>query len=78
MGYPTRVQLIRRQASQQWYLPFPAALARALELRKGETIEWNVQDRNTLLLRRAAPTPAATPPQVQPPGKKSLIRLGSV
>jgi len=73
MGYPTKVQLIQRQASQQWYLPFPAALARALELHKGETIEWNVQDRNTLLLRRTALATAA-PPQTQTPGKKKRRR----
>ena len=58
MGYPTKVQLIQRQASQQWYIAFPAALARGLGLQKGETIEWNIQDRQTLLLRRAA-APAA-------------------
>jgi hypothetical protein len=52
MGYPTKVQLIQRQASQQWYIAFPAALARSLGLQKGETIEWNVQDRQTLLLQR--------------------------
>jgi antitoxin component of MazEF toxin-antitoxin module len=60
MGYPTKVQLIRRQASQQWYIAVPAALARGLGLQKGETIEWNVQDRSNLLLHRAA-TAAVTP-----------------
>jgi len=59
MGYPTKVQLIQRQASQQWYIAFPAALARSLGLQKGETIEWNIQDRQTLLLRRAQ---VQTPP----------------
>ncbi len=58
MGYPTKVQLIQRQASQQWYIAFPAALARSLGLQKGETIEWNVQDRHNLLLHRAI-APAA-------------------
>jgi len=58
MGYPTKVQLIQRQTSQQWYIAFPAALARSLGLQKGETIEWNVQDRNNLLLHRV-PAPAA-------------------
>jgi antitoxin component of MazEF toxin-antitoxin module len=54
MGYPTKIQLIQRQASRQWYVAFPAALAQALELAKGETVQWSVQDRRTLLLRRAA------------------------
>jgi len=61
MGYPTRVQLIQRKASQQWYVNFPAALAGAMEFRKGEVIEWTVQDRDTLVLRRMSP--ADTGPQ---------------
>ena len=48
MGYPTRVQLIQRQESEQWYINFPAPLARAMEFQKGEVIEWSIQDRNTL------------------------------
>jgi antitoxin component of MazEF toxin-antitoxin module len=59
MGYPTKVQLIQRQASQQFYIAVPAALARSLGLQKGETIEWNVQDRHNLLLHRIA-APALT------------------
>ena len=52
MGYPTRVQLIQRKASEQWYLNFPAALAQALDFSKGETVEWTIQDRRTLTLKR--------------------------
>ena len=53
MGYPTKVQLIQRQASQQWYINFPAALAQAMEFTKGETVEWVIQDKHTLWLQRA-------------------------
>lgn len=52
MGYPTKVQLIQRKASEQWYINFPAALAAAMGFAKGEIIEWFVQDKNTLILRR--------------------------
>jgi len=52
MGYPTKVQLIQRQASAQWYVNFPAALAQAMEFSKGETVEWVIQDRETLCLKR--------------------------
>ena len=52
MGYPTRVQLIQRKASEQWYINFPAALAQALDFSKGETVEWTIQDRRTLTLKR--------------------------
>lgn len=52
MGFPTRVQLIRRKASEQWYINFPAALAQACEFVKGEVVEWVVKDKNHLLLKR--------------------------
>ena len=52
MGYPTKVQLIQRKDSEQWYINFPAALAAAMEFGKGEVVEWVVQDRTTLTLRR--------------------------
>jgi len=67
MGYPTKVQVIQRAASQQWYVGLPAALARALGLQKGETVEWNVHDRHNLLLQRVGPP---GPPQ----GKKKRPR----
>jgi len=52
MGYPTKVQLIKRKASEQWYINFPAVLAHAMEFEKGETIEWIVKDRYALTLQR--------------------------
>lgn len=58
MGYPTKVQLIRRQASEQWYINFPAALAQAMEFTRGETVEWIIEDRSQLLLRRQQPPPS--------------------
>jgi hypothetical protein len=54
MGYPTKVQLIHRKDSQQWYINFPAPIAQAMEFTKGEVVEWVIQDRRTLLLNRAA------------------------
>lgn len=55
MGFPTKVQLIQRQASAQWYINFPSALAQAMEFTRGETVEWFVEDKGLLALRRAAP-----------------------
>lgn len=52
MGFPTKVQLIKRAKSEQWYINFPAALAQACEFVKGELVEWVVEDRNRLTLRR--------------------------
>jgi antitoxin component of MazEF toxin-antitoxin module len=54
MGYPTKVQLIQRKDSQQWYINFPAPIAEALNFTKGETVEWSIQSRDCLLLRRPA------------------------
>jgi len=52
MGYPTKVQLIRRKASEQWYINFPAALAQAMEFERGEVVEWVIEDKASLLLQR--------------------------
>ena len=59
MGYPTKVQLIRRKASQQWYVNFPSALAQAMRFSRGETVEWLVEDRSQLVLNRPHPPPSA-------------------
>jgi hypothetical protein len=53
MGYLTKVQVIERgNETRQYYFICPAPLAQALELEKGEQIDWVVEDRNTLVLRR--------------------------
>lgn len=59
MGFPTKVQLIDRQGSQQWYINFPSALAQACEFLRGEVVEWVVKDKRTLILRRK-PDPSST------------------
>ena len=52
MGFPTKVQLIQRKASEQWYINFPSAVAQALEFAKGETVEWIIADKSHLVLAR--------------------------
>lgn len=52
MGYPTKIQLINRKQSQQWYINFPASLAQALEFVRGEIMEWFVDDKENLVLHR--------------------------
>ena len=53
MGYISKIQVIQRgSVNRQYYLICPAALAAALELKKGETIEWVVRDRQTFEIRR--------------------------
>jgi hypothetical protein len=59
MGFPTKIQTIRRKSSEQWYINFPAALAQACEFEYGEMAEWVLQDRTTLILKRTAAKPLA-------------------
>jgi len=53
MGYLSKLQVIQRSKGQkQFYLICPAPLAQALEMEKGETLEWTVEDKQTLMVRR--------------------------
>jgi hypothetical protein len=52
MGCPTKVQLIKRKESEQWYINFPAPIAQAMEFQRGEIVEWIIQDKSQLLLKR--------------------------
>jgi hypothetical protein len=58
MGFPTKVQLIQRKESQQWYVNLPSAVAQGMDFSKGEQVEWIIEDKATLVLRRLNP-PAA-------------------
>lgn len=55
MGFATKVQLIKRKLSEQWYINFPSAVAQAMNFKKGETVEWVVEDRTQLVLNRLEP-----------------------
>jgi hypothetical protein len=59
MGFSTKVQLIKRQKSVQWYINFPSAIAQAMEFQRGETVEWLIEDKTQLVLRRLSPPPSA-------------------
>lgn len=53
MGFVSKVQVIQRgETNRQFYFICPAPLAQALEIEKGESIEWVVVDKNTLTIRR--------------------------
>ena len=53
MGYSTKIQLIKRVSSEQWYVNFPAAVAQAIEFQKGEMVEWLIDDHQNLVLKRS-------------------------
>ena len=52
MGYKTKIQLIRRKESEQWYVNFPYQVAQVMGFNKGEVVEWSLIDKNSLKLRR--------------------------
>lgn len=52
MGFKTKVQCIKRQNSEQWYINFPSALAQAMEFSQSENVEWLVSDKRHLILYR--------------------------
>ncbi len=57
MGYPTKVQLIERKDSQQFYINFPAPIAQAMQFTKGEIVEWTIADKQHLILTRTVVPP---------------------
>lgn len=59
MGFPTKVQLIKRKQSEQWYINLPSAVARAMEFQRGEVVEWIVEDKSQLVLNRLGPPASA-------------------
>lgn len=52
MGYKTKVQLIKRKESEQWYINFPMVLAQAMNFKKSEEIEWEIENKTKLILLR--------------------------
>jgi hypothetical protein len=65
MGCPTKVQLIKRKQSEQWYINFPSAIAQAMDFERGEMVEWIIEDKGLLALKRQ---------QVPPPVLKKKLR----
>lgn len=60
MGFKTKVQLIQRKDSQQFYINFPSACAQMMGFRKGEVVEWHLTDSGDLLLKRTRRTRGAS------------------
>jgi hypothetical protein len=59
MGYPTKVQQIRRKkTADQYYINFPTAVAEAMEFQKGEVIEWIVEDKANIIAHRTSVPPS--------------------
>jgi len=52
MGYPVKIQKVERPTNRSYYVNLPAAVADAMDVDKGESFEWELEDKNTLLLIR--------------------------
>jgi len=65
MGYPTKIQLIKRAKSEQWYINFPSAVAQAMEFERGEIVEWLIDDHQRLVMIRKQENVAALKKKLQ-------------
>jgi antitoxin component of MazEF toxin-antitoxin module len=52
MGYISKIQHVQRPTNQSFYITLPSVLAQALEIEKGESIEWLIENKHLLLLKR--------------------------
>lgn len=57
MGYKAKIQRVDRGATKSFYINFPAAVAEACILEKGEEMEWIIEDKNTFVLQRVKEIP---------------------
>ena len=52
MGYKVKIQRVERGTTKSFYVNFPAAVAEAADIEKGEEMEWYIQDKDTFVLKR--------------------------
>ena len=52
MCYPAKVQQITRKDFNQYYIIFPRAIAMAMNFSKRDPVEWEIADKDTLILKR--------------------------
>ncbi|MEI7672858.1 MAG: hypothetical protein WCK00_12170 [Deltaproteobacteria bacterium] len=59
--YPLKIQAIRSKGQQpRFYVSFPLALAAAIGMEPGETVQWELLDRGELHLVRQSVPPTTT------------------
>ncbi len=52
MGHKVKIQRVERGNTKSFYVNFPAAIAEAAKIEKGEEMEWLIEDRDTFILKR--------------------------
>jgi len=55
MGYKIKIQKVQRPTNKSYYVNMPAAIAESIGLEKGEEMEWEIEDKNLLVLKRLKP-----------------------
>jgi hypothetical protein len=55
VDYPVKLQKVRRPTNRSYYVNLPVPVAEAIEADEGEILQWIVEDKNTLTLRRSVP-----------------------
>ena len=66
MGYKVKIQKVDRGNTKSFYVNFPAAVAESSNIKKGEEMEWVIEDRNTFVLKRVKPTKTVLKKQYTP------------
>lgn len=52
MGYRVKIQRVERGNTKSFYVNLPAAIAESAGIKKGEEMEWLIDDRDTFILKR--------------------------
>jgi len=66
VGYNVKIQKVERPTNKSFYVNFPSAIADAVQIQKGEEMEWLVEDKNTFVLRRIHPKKAVLKKRKRP------------
>jgi hypothetical protein len=61
MGHRIKIQRVDRGSTKSFYVNFPAAMAEAARITKGEEMEWLLEDKNTFVLQRVKPAKSVLP-----------------
>ena len=57
MGYSVKIQKVERGTTKSFYVNFPAAVAEACNIEKGEEMIWVIEDKNSFTLQRVNKQP---------------------
>jgi len=53
MGWKTKIQRVDRPYTPQYHVKIPKVMAEALEIEKGEEVEWKITRRGEIILKRS-------------------------